>query len=156
MKLNNRGRVGTTILIIILLIGFLGCAGYIVYDKVISKEESKTEEKTKDITKSDLAKSLHSNMNKYVYYEEKMSIDDADDARFIANSVADYRKEKGSYDSWGCDFASDIATLEGCIRKESLYTYIKEKYNSDLKYDLKDKSNNIIDYPFTDIYGNCC
>ena len=50
MKLNNRGKVGTVILIVILLIGFLGCAGYIVYDKVIKKEEPKTEEKVETTT----------------------------------------------------------------------------------------------------------
>ncbi len=52
MKLNNRGKVGIIILIVILAIGFLGCAGYIVYDKVIKKEEPKTEEvkKTEDTT----------------------------------------------------------------------------------------------------------
>ena len=52
MKLNNRGRVGTTILIVILAIGFLGCAGYIVYDKVISKDEP-IEEKASPVTTDD-------------------------------------------------------------------------------------------------------
>ena len=55
MKLNSRGKVGMIILIVILAIGFLGCAGYIVYDKVIKKEEPKIEEvkKTEDVTATD-------------------------------------------------------------------------------------------------------
>ncbi len=44
MKTYEKGRTVKIILVILLLIGFLGSAGYIVYDKLLKREEVKQEE----------------------------------------------------------------------------------------------------------------
>ena len=47
-KLNNKGQVFTTVLVVILLIISMGSLAYIIYDKVVTKENNQKPDNTGD------------------------------------------------------------------------------------------------------------
>lgn len=162
---NNKGLI---LLVIILIISVIGLAGYIVYDKVISKESDNKEEVTKveekeeikDITNTELAKGLHSTLitkdkASGLYFENKVTSLEVSNADLIVFNIKNYLTDNninlGESEQIKC--AGDgFETIDECgshkINKSDITTYMQNKYNNNIKYELSKDLNK-----FYELYG---
>ena len=147
---------GPVVVIILLLLIVLGLAGYIVYDKFLSKDtkepETKEEEKTtlKEVKDTKLIEQLRSELvaiNTYglgglvegLYHNTKMTSQTIDDKKLLLFNIFKYVEEnnidinetKSTIDS------PSIYMIKSTIPKTDITTYMQNKYNTKLEYSYK-------------------
>ena len=138
-------KKGNTWLFIVLLIIILGLVGYILYDKVFTSSQKEAESiesklEKEDITTTDIAKTLHDSLitsdnNTGLYYQEKITSDRTDDERFIRFALLSYVNENNvKLPNNICGAPSDETSVY--INKDDFNSYVNQKFNTSMKYDL--------------------
>lgn len=155
----TKNSKGIIILVILLLLAVIGLSGYIVYDKVLSKdsdkkEVTKTEEKeeVKDITDTELVKELHSTLitkDNYngLYFSNKVSISDTNNKKLITFNLKKYKEDNNLEYSKNVKYSennSELGFLNLSVKKTDFNKYMQNKYNVNYEYNLADiNSNNV-------------
>ena len=173
-KKSNKGFIITIVILSILL---LGAVGYIAYDKFYLNDEKETvkeEQKTEEKLSEEEIKKLHgslitSKVSKNTwgfYYKDKLTIDNISSELLVKYAIINYINEKqininsdlvferdkvlyNDRDDDGNLIPADKSKYENqIISKKEIDNYIKEKFNTDKKITLKDKTEIPMGYMF--------
>lgn len=146
-------KKGNTWLIVLLFLIILGLIGYIAYDKVIVTQQNEKKPsgnviEKKDITTQPIATTLHNTLitgehyydNTGLYYKEKITPDKSDDERFIRFALTSYFNDKGiSLPKDICGAPNSATSIS--VTKDEFNSYVNQKYNTSVKYDLPEANS---------------
>ena len=152
VEVKQKKSKGPVVIIIILLLIVLGLAGYIVYDKFLSKDtnepDTKEEETTlKEVKDKALIEELRSGLVavdanglvKGLYHNYKITSSDANDKELLIFNILKYVEENkiNIHETKSTIDTGVQQDIKATISKADITTYMQNKYNTNLDYAYK-------------------